>query len=314
MKKFLYALFSLALAAGYTAQAQALPNLNLETWATRNGQEAPTNWQITEDIIAAISNQPASAYNFGTVKKTTDAHGGTYAAQLITSNVQATNGNNVQLPGYLVLGNRVQLDANYNIYAGLPYTGRPTQMQFYYKLTGTSAGADQAVAQIVFTRSTATTYQQLGGGSLVLTPSSTYTLATIPIQYQGTTAADSVTIFFTSGTASTITAGTTLQIDDITLSGGTLATRADASVQELLTVAPNPSPGGRFVISSPTRPALAAAPLLVLDALGRVVAQQAAQAAPSGQRELDLSSLSTGIYLLRLDSRDGTIMRQLTVK
>ena len=47
---------------------------------------------------------------------------------------------------------------------------------------------------------------------------------------------------------------------------------------------------------------------------GRVVQRQPALAVPSPTRELDLSSLATGIYLLRLDSKDGVLVRQSTIK
>lgn len=327
MKKILYALFSLALAAGYTAQAQAIPNNGFETWATRNGAESPVNWLTTADVYGYYYESPASNFQLGSVTKSTDAHGGSFAAQLTSTTASATGGGTVVVPGELILGAK----AGVYVYQGLPlggsnYTARPTQMQFYYKFSGTAS--DSALVLVYLTKTTNGVPMLLGAGGGYLTPSATYAGVSASIGYIDNTVPDSIHVVLTSGFSrllynprtgvtqfpSNIQSGSTLLIDDITFSGAPLAVRADANTQALLTVAPNPSPGGRFVINSPDKPELAAAPLQVLDALGRIVAQQPAQAAPSGQRELDLSSLSTGIYLLRLDAKQGTIVRQLTVK
>ena len=316
MKKLVYTCLSvvtLLLGQG-AAQAQGLANLNLETWATRNGVEAPTNWLTTDDDFAFYGGKPAGTYNFGTVTKTTDAHGGTYAAKLTTTNVTVA-GMTGNAPGELILGAKTGLYS----YLGLPLGGgpvtlRPTQMQFYYKLNGLAA--DSAVAIVSLSYTTGGKPTIIGLGYQFLTPATAYTSVTFPINYDPNSSVtpDSVHIIFSSGFARRTAVGTALFVDDVTLGGVALATRADASTQAQLTVAPNPSPSGRFTINSLDKPALAASPWQVLDALGRVVAQQPAQAVPSGQRELDLSALSSGIYLLRLDSKDGTIVRQLTVK
>ncbi|MGI4835414.1 MAG: T9SS type A sorting domain-containing protein [Janthinobacterium lividum] len=313
MKKIFYALTALALAAGYTAQAQVIPNSGLDTWVTRNNRELPANWLALDDFYATYF----AANNSASTLKTTDVHGGTYAAKLVNVTIPAsgTQSSFVQ-EAYLSVGTKTGQYAilGIPIGGGIPCAVRPTQFQFYYKNTGTAT--DSAVALMLLTRTVSGAPSTVGYVAVLLPPVATYTLANIPIQYNSNVSAapDSAHITFTSGTARTLSTTSGLFIDDVSFLGAPLAVRADAGTQALLTVAPNPSPGGRFVISSPDKPELAAAPLQVLDALGRTVVQQATQVAPSGQRELDLSSLSTGIYLLRLDSRDGTIVRQLTVK
>ena len=287
-----------------TVAAQNVPNNTLDTWAVRSGIEAPTGWLTLDDALPLlVKNFPR--LNTGTTLKSSDAHSLPYAAQLLTVNFQ----NQATLPGYLILGNRLDV----NILGGLPYTTRPTQMQFYYKLTGPVT--DSAVVQVLLTRTANGQPQLVGKGGMVLKPTSNgYTQLSIPITYGSSAQPDSVRMFFSSGNANKITVGTSLLLDDITLSNTTLATRADAEFQTQLTVAPNPSPAGRFVISSPTQPDLAAAPLTVLDALGRIVVRQPAQPVATSERTLDLSSLPLGIYLLRLDSKQGAIVRQLVVK
>ena len=311
MKKIFYASTALALVAGYTTQAQAIPNNGLDTWVTRNNRELPANWLALDDFYATYFANNNSASTL----KTTDVHGGTYAAKLVNVTLQDTQGPFVQ-EAYLSVGAKTGKYAilGVPIGGGIPCAVRPTQFQFYYKNTGTAN--DSAVALMVLTRTVSRVPSTVGIVAVLLPPVATYTLANIPIQYDPNVSAapDSAHITFASGTARTLSATSGLFIDDVSFAGAPLAVRADAGTQAQLTVAPNPSPGGRFVISSPDKPELAAAPLQVLDALGRTVAQQAAQPAPSGQRELDLSGFSTGIYLLRLDSKQGAIVRQLTVK
>lgn len=311
------------LAFGRAATAQNVANNGFETWATRNGVEAPTGWLTTDDMYAYYTQLAPGSYNLGAVVKSTDSHSGSYAAKLITTSVPTNSGGSVLVPGTVILGAKAGDYTYFGIpIGGVNYTAKPTQMQVFYKFSGTAT--DSARAIIYLSTTTNGVPRAIAVGSQYLQPAATYTAATIPIGYDPsfTGAPDSIHIVLTSGYGKNINkgfltnikAGSTLLVDDITITGGVLATRADASTQDLLTVAPNPSPSGHFTINSPDKPALAAAPWQVLDAMGRVVAQQPTQAVPSGQRELDLSALSSGIYLLRLDSKDGTIVRQLTVK
>lgn len=309
MKKILYALTGLLLLASYTTRAQAILNNSFETWATRNGVEAPVGWLTSDDYVhALLLNQGYDVYfPTNTVTKTTVSHSGTYAASLVTKSLTISS---KPFPGLIILGSKLT-----PLYlGGTAYTSRPTQVQFSYQFTGPAA--DSASALIYLTNTVGGKTNLVGGIELYLPPTTgtSYSQVSLPLNYSSSTTPDSIRVAFFSGLATTITVGSTLLVDDIAFSGAPLAVRADAGTQELLTVAPNPSPGGRFVINSPGRPELAGAPLQVLDGLGRTVVQQAAQAMPNGQRELDLSSLSTGIYLLRLDSKQGTIVRQLTVK
>jgi hypothetical protein len=316
MKAFRYFTWLLLLAWGSrVATAQTIPNGNFEAWAAPNGTpEAPTGWLTTDFILGYYANIPAGSYfNTGTVAKSTDLHGGSFAAKISTLSLLTNTGGTVVHPGWLVLGARPGL---YD-YAGLPNAGapcttRPTQLQLYYKLTGPVA--DSASVLVYFTRTVAGVPTLLSSSLQYLAPTTGYALLTMPIQYSSATLPDSVHIQFSSGDARVITAGTTLLVDDVTLINPTLATRAGAATQDLVLVAPNPSPAGRFVLSSPEQPDLAAAPLAVFDVTGRLVQRQPAQAVPGTGRPLDLSSLPLGIYTLRLDTKQGSIVRQLVVR
>lgn len=316
MKPFIYSAWLLIMALVVRpAAAQTIPNGTFESWATRSTAEAPTGWLTQDDVLAAV--YPGYTFNTGTVTKSTDAHGGSFAAKL--TNISFGSGTSaVVLEGFMVLGQKLRGgNAFYEGYyiGGIPYTARPTQWQFYYKLTGPAS--DEAIATLLLTKNDPAGGLPLilGGGTLTLPPTTGgYQQVLVTIPYTSTAAPDSVRMQFSSGTGTTIAAGSVLLIDDVSLLGAPLAVRADAGTEAQLAVLPNPSPAGRFQLSAPNLPALASAPYTVLDLLGRVVAQQPALATPSPTRELDLTGLHAGIYILRLDSKQGTLTRQLVVK
>jgi len=313
MKKILYACLLLVglLVSTTSAQGQAIANLGFETWATRNGADSPANWRNSDDyLLAVLQLQLGYTGGYiptGAVTKTTAAHGGTYAANLTTQSLALLGGS--PFPGVVVMGSKL----GPNLIGGAPFTTRPAQLQFYYQFTGPVT--DSATAIVFVTNTVSGQPNLLGRGTQILAPTTgSYALASLPIAYTSSAAPDSVRIIFISGNARIPTAGSSLKIDDVALVGTALATRADAALQEKLTIAPNPSTDGRFSLSAPDAPALASASLTVLDMTGRVVRQQPALTVPTTQRELNLSGLRAGIYLLRLDSKDGTLVRQLTIK
>lgn len=316
MKTFLYAItLACSCLATLGASAQTITNAGFETWATRGGVEAPANWLTLDDVLAF--EDPGNTYSTGVVTKSTDAHSGSFAAKLTNTSFPGQNGAPFVQEGVLILGTKLSGRAYYENYpiGGVPTTTRPTQVQFFYKLTGPAS--DVAVATVLLTRKSGTggLPEIIGGGTLTLSPTTnSYVGVTVDIPYSSTATPDSVRMQFSSGTATTLAAGSVLLVDDISLIGGALPVRADASTQAQFTVSPNPSPAGRFRLSAPDQPALASAPYAVLDLTGRVVAQQPALAVPSPVRDIDLSALSTGIYLLRVDSKQGALVRQLVVK
>jgi hypothetical protein len=292
-----------------SAHAQTVANLNLETWATRStsvagGVEAPTNWQTTDDLVSSLVGVTLPV-GTTTVTKTTDAHGGTYAARLETKTYALAG---QTLPGAMVLGTRI-IDFG-SLYSGVPYTARPTQLQFYYKLTRTGGTPDPGAVSVSLSRTTSGVSTDVALTGQTLLPVSTYTLVTIPLTYTSNVTPDSLHIEFYSSATQAPTDGTTLFIDDISFVTPT-ATRAgllDAPVS----VAPNPSADGRFTLHSP-EPELLAAPFTVTDVTGRVVLQSA-KASPASTRTVDLEGRAAGLYTLQLQTERGMVVRKLVVR
>ena len=309
-------LFRLGLTAASTflltaAHAQTIANLNLETWANRTtsvlgGVEAPTNWQTFDDVISGSAGFPLPT-GTTTTTKTTDAHSGTYAARLETKSYSLLGQTGV-VPGALVLGSRF-IDFG-SLYSGVPYTSRPTQMQFYYKLTRPAASTNPGAVSVSLSHTTGGVSTDVAINFQALAPAASYTLVTIPLTYTSSTIPDSLHIEFYSGAGQTPTVGNVLFIDDVSFTTGT-ATRAgllDAPV----TVAPNPSADGRFTLHSP-EPALLAAPFTVTDLTGRVVLQAPA-ASPAASRSIDLGTAAAGLYTLQLQTDRGMVVRKLVVR
>ena len=97
------------------------------------------------------------------------------------------------MPGGVTLGTK--LGPLTDELGGLPFTGRPTALQFYYKLTGTQPpiATNGAFAQVSLTRT-------VNGQSVVVavgaqrfsTITSTYALAQVPLVYASSATPDSV--------------------------------------------------------------------------------------------------------------------------
>ena len=298
--------YVLALASGllaFAAPAQTIPNGTLDTWTSRPNGDSPTGWLTTDDIAADIFGSPLP-FPTNTVQKTAASHGGAFAAQLQTQSLPGFG----DTPGVLLLGSRVATSTRFP--GGIPFTGRPARLQFYYKLSGAQALADSADVKVLLTATVNGTSTTVGGATyLFRNTAAAYQLVTIPLGYVSRLQPDSVRLVFTSGDADLIHVGTVLTVDDVAFTGTATATR-DAALNAALSIAPNPSPDGRFRLLA-DEAALLAAPLSVLDATGRVVLHEAVPAVAATSRVLDLGALPGGIYTVQLVTPRGLVTRKL---
>ncbi|MDQ2793544.1 MAG: T9SS type A sorting domain-containing protein [Bacteroidota bacterium] len=316
MKKSILRFSLLLIAGGLFSLApahaqQAVPNGAMETWVVRSGSDAPGQWLTTDDVLRLqFSTFPAS----GTVVKSSDAHGGSFAAQLTNSATPLG-----PVPGFMLLGNSFGNVSNVDSLVqlgGLPFTARAARMQFYYKFAGTvTSSDDRPVVRIILTKTTGGIRRTVATGQRYLTAAATYTLVDFPLRYQLGSAPDSVHIAFGSADfdGGSFPAGNRLLIDDITLTGTVTATR-DAQLQAAVSAYPNPSSTGLFTLGT-SEAGLLSAPLTVTDALGRVVLRQATASASSGPtRTLDLRQQPAGIYTLLLDTARGQVVQKLVIQ
>ena len=315
MKRFLLAALTVFTAAQFAQAQQAVPNGGFENWAPRNQTPlAPTSWLTTDDLFAAFLGPLAPATN--TVRRVTPARGGSYAAEMVDNSVTFLDPTTLMvqtavLPGIMSLGNTSVPAAS--AVSGLPYTSRPAALEFFYKLTGANAASDSAAVSVVLTRFVNGQQEVIAeADSLILTPASTFTRFTLPLNYQSGAIPDTLYVDFVSSIVENPTAGTSLIIDDVAFTGTIAATR-DLVADAALSVYPTASADGQFTLSTGNQPALLRGALRVTDATGREVLRQPAPAAPLPSRAIDLRGQAPGIYVLRLETASGPLTRKLVV-
>ncbi|WP_133272036.1 T9SS type A sorting domain-containing protein [Hymenobacter radiodurans] len=301
--------------SGTAAAQSTLANGTFEAWATQSNVEAPTQWITSDEIGAAIL--PLA---IGGVTKSTEAHAGQFAARLTFKNISIPLVGNFPIPAVLLLGTETPLINPNNLPrtqedilrlrpGGIPFTARPTAMQFWFKYTGTSTETGQ-VGLVLSKEGTIvgqTSIQLMGG-----VPD--YRLINLPITYSATTMPDTLRIFFVAGTGATPSPTASLFVDDVTLP---LTVTADRSPQleAALVVYPNPSANGEFSLASLQKPSVATAPFTISDAAGRIVQRQgAAPISAASGRLISLRGQPAGVYLLRLSTPEGTLTRKLLIQ
>lgn len=311
-------------AGGATAQ-NTIPNAGFETWQTRGNLlyrfDSPQGWLTADDVLyQLLSSSAALAPRLAT--KSGDKYAGSSAIQLAPKVALGYN-----IPSVLLLGDRfrVTLDDLNNPASitditrsrGIPFTARPTQLSFWYKFAGEST--DQAQVALALSKGNLKTTGFLvgSGGSVspnLLTPgTTTYKQFTLPIAYSVADAPDSLRLGFIVGGNQTFSSSATLTVDELVFS--TITANANPAVAGALSVYPNPSSDGVFSLASLQNPGVATAALSVTDALGKVVLQQAA--APTSEangRQLDLRGKPAGVYLLRLNTAEGVVVRKLQLQ
>ncbi|OON69639.1 T9SS type A sorting domain-containing protein [Hymenobacter sp. CRA2] len=300
MKRILLSL--LLAAAGTAAFAQALPpvtNGGFETW---NGN-VPTGWTTTDQLYLELLGFPTSTVT----QSTADKRSGTAAAKLQNLVIGPAS-----LPSLLILGNALDLATDQNYPGGMAYTARPAAFQFWYKFQGTPADTVQMVA--VLTRGGGTARQEIGGGAQVLLPSTStsYRLGQLPMGYAANTLApDSLFVLIATNGGS---AGASFIIDDI-VPTNTVTAAQEPMLAGALLAYPNPSTDGQFKVRAERDHDIVAGTLTVTDATGRTVLRQPAVAAATvaNGRPVDLRGQRAGMYVLRLESERGAVVRRLMV-
>ncbi|MDF7810643.1 T9SS type A sorting domain-containing protein [Hymenobacter sp. YC55] len=303
MKKTLYtlAVAALGLSATGTASAQAVLNGNFENWEQRNGSERPVNWSTTDDLLDAIGVPVIT----NAVSKTSDKQNGSFAVKL--ENKALFGG--LATGGFLALGSLSDLESEE--FLGVPFTGRPSHLQFHYKQTGTDIANDSAQVLVALTRYVNGHREVIGGAeSLLRSAPSSYTLMSLPLEYLSSATPDSVFMLIESATAEEFTIGNALYVDNIAFTS-TVAATHNAQLAKEMQVYPNPSATGLFTLTTTGRNAeLAGTTLTVTDAQGRTVLHQA-YSRTSQPRTIDLQSQPAGFYLLRLDTPKGVVVQRL---
>ena len=262
-----------------STQAQTFSNAGFETWnnftvatgfTSSVALEAPTTWSGTDSLIAGLTI-PALFLGIEIdpvtqLIKSTDAHSGTYAAEIKTANLGDSLGN---VPGALINAS-VSIDMNaiagnpdlsnilnlFTYAGGTPILQRKVEtVSAWIKLTdqnNDNASVVITALQKAKTQSGVDTMIAIGGGTQIIANnvSNNYREITVPIAYANpnNTATDTMIVVFSSSAVVTpediISDGNTLLVDDVsmTTSEGTgLSIRQPVFADDIALVYPNPA-------------------------------------------------------------------------
>lgn len=291
-----------------SAQAQTFSNSGFETWNNFNvstglttsiALQAPGAWSGTDSLVAGltlfagVAGIPISPVS--QVIKSTDAHSGSFAAELKTANLGDSLG---VVPGALVnakikfdifsLGNNPDFSSLLSLVTftgGTPCLGRKVDnVKVWVKAlsTNTDQGSITVNAmQKAKTSANADTLVLIGSGVALVppNPNDSYAEMTVDVTYlnANNTATDTLLVIFSSsavgGTGGGFTDGNKMRVDDVSMTtstGTSLSIQQPVFADDIALVYPNPAKD-QVYFNLNTFQNAADYKLMVTDASGRVV-------------------------------------------
>jgi|GEM_PF-5059265 len=290
----------------FVAKAQdTIPNANFEKWSAFGSDQVPNQWSTSDVVYSEIDSLYSEYYGtFATFKDTTtvtQTTGYTGYGVKMTTRAQEMD---IHIPS--ILGSPPFDSTAYDTLPGFIITGygstyRPTTFSGYY--TFSPVGKDTAVILIGLTKWNSNTASEdsIGGGIYYISAAvSSYTSFNIPITYISGETPDSITIFISSSFANVPNLGTSLVVDDLTLSGGVTAI-SNGQTTGSITVYPNPVINQVNFSNLPAN----AAKVEIMDITGRPITEGNVS---SSSLAMDVQTLSSGIYLYSVYSTNGSVL------
>lgn len=272
----------------------AQQNGGFENWSP-SGSPPPFDWKFPTGWTT--TNATTEFISAG-VRRVTDVHSGTYAAEIRTLNVFGTNRRSQLALGVCKL--------NYPEYRIEPYTGGeamasiPQEVSFYYKLSNLDT-TDVASVEVMIKRPPGLAFEDLVFYARTdLQPAGAYTRMTIPIGESGIDiATDSILIVFSSN-GPDAPGSNILVVDDVVIDF-TSSNHPGPSDGSMAKVYPNPiRSSGTLTIVNPEKEIHEAH---MIDATGRIVSGCLQLAGDDENVELTGLPPASGIYSLLLDGK-----------
>lgn len=204
--------FAILLSAILITKAQ--PNGGFENWTPDFSYEDPDHWQTFNFLSLLVPANPLSAFKAIGI----DKHSGNYALKIKTVflNNKPSQIKTGDSAGAVFTG-KINFSPPSRTY-GFPYTGRPENLEFWFKYS--PVGADGAGAGIMLLKWNGSGHDTIATGSVELLATSAYTLSQAPLQYNSTGLPDTAIIIFTASNDSVLArVGSTLFIDDVLFTG-----------------------------------------------------------------------------------------------
>lgn len=238
MKKILFLLF-----VGIQAQAQTtIPNLDFENWtlssSARFEDPSPTTiWATPNYAMDLIFGNPSSSI----VQKSTDAHGGSFAALMKSRTIVGNFVGATLFTGYLNTTSPLSPVPE----LGMPFTGRPIAMKGWYKYAPVGGDSSSIYIKLTKWNSITNTRDEIGFiEKRDYAAVSSYTQFNMPINYTSTQTPDSITIVFSASAGAEQKlgqVGSSLWIDDVTLDYFPTTTSTNQTLKNSIQIYPNPS-------------------------------------------------------------------------
>ena len=288
------------LIGGLIAKSQTQPvsiwNGSFEEWDTlRNGVIAPRNWTTIDTLLTG----------YQTVTRSTDAYSGKYAAKITalrdTSNYQMTFIPLILGTSYVKLNSYI--DASH---AGQPFGYQPKAITGYYKYTPNTTAGDSVYLYFVCDPKDKILFpfDLVASGSYTFQPSSSYQKFTIPTQSLGANiAVDTLLIYvyYMSKDKSAAPSGYLL-IDDLKVEGALSV--ENTIVKKDFKVFPNPA--AEFISVKDAEPN---STFEITDLAGRILLK-----GPMQNNRIDVRALSTGLYFLRVSTKEESWVEKLQIQ
>lgn len=246
MKKTI-TLLSAALTAGCLF-AQTVPNSGFETWTNNNETmttySVPQGWVTGDIYYTALANLGGDAtYNVHSVTQTSSAHGGSSAVHMsvdVSSAGDTISGLVYSAPTLANLSNVLTQTGM----SGFPMTGRPANLNGYYKLSGNNSETG-ACAILITKWNTATNTRDtlyFNENLFITVNTNTWTQFSFPLTYAFAENPDSMLIGFgLINMTGTYNLASTFDIDDLTLTGNVpIGIDEHSSAIPAATLFPNP--------------------------------------------------------------------------
>lgn len=258
------------------------PNHDFEIWSPVDIED-PDHWSTINAGFYTAGLMPA-------VVKSTDAHSGNFAAELVTRDFNGT-----EFPGFLSLAPFDLSDFDFLPYT--PYSAQPSSLDGYYKYSG--SGNDSGAVYVSF---------KVGGFELpffqMLPPASGYTAFSVPITLGGPP--DSVAVVFFSGEE----VGSTLLLDDVQFAGGDISVEEESATGWKLY--PNPVVDGQLYVEIGRD--LNDARLEVFDVAGKTLIDKQVDFRAGEPYLLELSFTHGGNYIFRVTGEGEQFTGKVSVR
>jgi hypothetical protein len=270
-----------------------IPNPSFEQWQTRNFGvvkfEDPRNW-MSNNFYFAFTNPDQLP-----IKKTTDAHTGTYAVEI--TNVPDTSES--KQGGSLISGNVNFLTQEYNLKFKL--SAKPKSLEAFYKYF--PVNNDSFNIEIVVSKNG----EYLGSGSFKgVEAKNDYTKLSAEIQYiDETTIPDSASIFIYAGNAMQVIEGTKLILDDLSFTDAPVSVSRVKNNDLAISVYPNPAQDKLFFNINNQN-----ASVTLMDLNGKIITQNEIT---KTNNYIDLTGINNGIYLAQITTELGVVNHKIVV-